>query len=202
MQLTRWLRKQTPHHFLRRWRTKRKLYLRRRVKPAIYGIPMSQYSSLFSGWMARLNGAGLIATVALMIQSYGALSINCPTRRFFSYSLKESAILFVTFLMGGILAVLAANAPRLVGYYRNNRYESLYLNRPSPVNVGNELEGLSAKKVRSLSDIQFILTILSLSFFGIASFSPVHFALTQTPKTMSKLWSTYEQACLSESASS
>ena len=111
---------------MHQWRESRWLGAEQRRRharlPARYGPAFVRPLSVLGLWLAKLNGAGLVASIAIMIAAYTSLpgaSDICVASRYVADISRFAEKVANHFLWGGLLTLLVGSAPELIRLIRN-----------------------------------------------------------------------------------
>lgn len=185
----------TPRRLWRRYRTKRQWSKRRNEKPDAHLANAVGHTTTFCAWMAKLNGAGAVAAIALMIGSYVTLTERCEVARFVSDTLRDGEHLLVRFLVGGVAGVVGAVVPELVGLRENWKSSRRLLRRPTAVPVGREMSVSSRGLVGDIFFFQLVMGVLSLVAFFFTLQVPLSYVGRQTPEKLIEYRQRHVEVC-------
>jgi hypothetical protein len=163
-------------------------------QPASHGIIIVQSLSLFGKWVATVNGAGLIASIALMIEAYTSLagaSDMCIASGFVSHTVGLAQDAAWRFAAGGVLSLVAFAAPGLIGFGRNFCREE----GPKPtLHFGQELNDLTKWVVGGIYAAQAALLLLSI-LIVIPALDTALQRHTYTQEHIQTMWRGFEEGC-------
>jgi hypothetical protein len=171
-------------------------------QPACYSLSSAQRATAVAKWLLGLSGAGTVLAFAFYIQSYlSILSIknDCVSLRFVADA-NRGAVFFVrSFLVSGVLALLAIAWPTAVGIVRNFFREAHTL---PPLQSGHEFDGWSESRVRGwVTSVQWLMVTFSfVLFFVLTLYLAFFFAIGTTPERVLEEWHFFELQCLPHSS--
>ena len=153
----------------------------------------------FSGkWLATVNGAGLVASIALIITAYTSLagaSNMCLASGFVSHTIEVGQDVGRMFLVGGLLSLLVYATPGLTGFVRNMWRAEGSQPQP-PLDLGEELFGLSSWLVWVMLVGQTVLLCWCIVSFTLPA---LHTALDRRAYTQERiqqrLWRDFDDGC-------
>lgn len=184
-----------PRRVWRRYRTRREWSKRLNEKPDAHLANAVGHTSTFCAWMAKLNGAGAVAAIALMIASYVTLTEDCKVARFVSDTLRDGEYLLVRFLVGGVAGAVGAVAPELIGLRQNWKSSRRPLRRPIAVPVGREMSASPRRLVGDIFFFQLLMGMLSLLSFFFTLMVPLGYAGRQTPEKLIEYRQRHVEVC-------
>jgi hypothetical protein len=186
--------------YLRQWRQRRS-NIRKSLRwlnhqPATHVISFIELAAVFGKWLARVHGAGLVASMALLIAAYtsltGASDHICAAVNFVSETIRGAQGIAEFFIYGGALALPAASMPNIIRFSRNVIGDKKY--SANKVDAGKEIDGLLQGRAYLILFIQSLLIsfsfiILVICISGILS--PRFFKSAD----LLEAWAKFEEPC-------
>jgi hypothetical protein len=161
--------------------------------PADHGINLVLQLSFLGKVAITVNGAGLVAAIALIIAAYTSIagaSNPCLASGFVAHTIEKGQDAARLFYSGGVLSLLVAGAPGLAGFVRNYKWTR----RPC-IPVGKDLLGLTSWKAWVIFGGQMLLLLLSV----VSCTTPaIHIAMDRqayTQESIQTMWGHFEEGC-------